>query len=274
MPSTVTVSSSTTRPATALPAAGRIGAAAERALLDRWHATGDESARTELVERFMPFVRRIATGFAGRGEPLEDLIQVGSVGLLNAIDRFDVSRGLRLTTFAAPNISGEIKRHFRDRSWAMRVPRSIQELYAAVSRLNGQFASEHGRSPTVMELARALETSEEQILEAVEAGRNYRAASLDAPASGEDDSPRGEALGVCDPGFAGVETRAELRSGLAALEDRERQIILLRYSAGLSQRDIADRVGLSQMHVSRLLRKAVAEMRAAMHVCAEQATGS
>src|SRR6185436_18982530 len=130
-----------------------MNAATERALLERWHAHGDESARAELVERLLPFVRRIALGYSGRGEPLDDLIQVGTIGLINAINRFDLDRGLRLTTFAAPNISGEIKRHFRDRSWAVHVPRAIQELHAKIGRETSRLGAKLGHAPTVMELA-------------------------------------------------------------------------------------------------------------------------
>jgi RNA polymerase sigma-B factor len=239
-----------------------MSAATERALLERWHLERDEAARAELVERLLPFVRRIAIGYAGRGEPLDDLIQVGSVGLVNAIDRFDLSRGLRLTTFAAPNISGEIKRHFRDRSWAVRVPRELQELHAKIGRVSTKLGATLGRSPTVMELAEELEVSEELILEAMDAGRNYRSASLDAPQSDDDERPAAEALGTTETGFESAEQRAVLERGLDALAERERQIVLLRFGKGLSQREIATQVGLSQMHVSRLLRRSIEEMRA------------
>ena len=238
-----------------------MSAATERALLERWHQRRRRAARTELVERLLPFVRRIAIGYAGRGEPLDDLIQVGSVGLVNAIDRFDLGRGLRLTTFAAPNISGEIKRHFRDRSWSVRVPRELQELHAKIGRATRRLGAQLGRGPTVMELADELDSTEELILEAMDAGRNYRSASLDAPQSDDDERPAAEALGMVETGFEGAEQRAVLERGLDALDERERQIVLLRYGKGLSQREIATHVGLSQMHVSRLLRRSIEDMR-------------
>ena len=243
---------------------GKLSAAEELALLRRWHERGDERARAELVERLLPFVRRIASGYVGRGEPLDDLVQVGSVGLVNAIDRFDLSRGLRLTTFAAPNISGEIKRHFRDRSWSIRVPRDLQELHARITRHSAEFSADAGRQPTVMELVAALGSTEEQILEAIDAGRNYRSASLDAHISDDDERPAGTAIGMADPGFECAEQRAVLETGLSVLSERERKIVLLRFASGLSQREIATQVGLSQMHVSRLLRKSIERMRLAL----------
>lgn len=239
----------------------------ERALLIRWRLHHDESARAELVERLMPFVHRIAQGFAGRGEALDDLAQVGAIGLINAIDRFDLERGGRLSTFAAPNISGEIKRHFRDRGWAVHVPRGLQELHAKIGVATTRISGELGRAPTVMELAQALESSEELILEAMNAGRNYRAASLDEPSSDDEDarSPA-SALGADDPGYETAEHRAVLKQGMRALTERERLILQLRYEQDLAQHEIAQQVGLSQMHVSRLLRRSVDDMRAVLDV--------
>ena len=233
----------------------------ERDLLRRWLDFGDERARTELVERLMPFVRRIAVGYAGRGEPLDDLVQVGALGLVNAIDRFDLSRGLRLTTFAAPNISGEIKRHFRDRSWAIRVPRDLQELHARITRTSSALESELGRAPTVMELSRELRASEEHVLEAMDAGRNYRTASLDATLRDDEIRSAADVCGTGDAAFEAAEQRAVIQPGLDALPERERAIVLMRFADDLSQREIASRVGLSQMHVSRLLRRSIQEMR-------------
>jgi len=238
-----------------------LGAADERRLLERVHLHGDRGARDELVERMLPFVRRIARGYAERGELLEDLVQVGAIGLVNAIDRFDLDRGLRLSTFAAPNISGEIKRHFRDRAWAVRTPRDLQELYASLRAEGERFAREHGgRSPTIAELCALTGRDEEHVLEALSAGRNFRAASLDA-APGDDGGTLGDALGDDDDGFDRAEERAMVERGLRALGERERRIILLRYAQGLSQREIAAMVGISQMHVSRLLRRSIDELR-------------
>ena len=234
----------------------------EDALLRRWHEHGDAAARDELVQGLMPFVRTIAAGFTGRGEPLDDLMQVGAVGLINAIDRFDSSRGLRLSTYAGPYISGEIKRHFRDRTWAIHVTRGIQELHAKVTRHIEAVTRDGGRSPTVMELARTLQATEEQILEALEAGRNYRAASLDASIDeGDEDTIAPRAPGVTDTGYARAEQRTDLESGLDALSERDRKIVLLRFAYGLTQSEIAAECGISQMHVSRLLRRSIATMQ-------------
>ena len=235
----------------------------ERALLERVHLHGDLQARSELVERLLPFVRRVARAYADRGEQLDDLIQVGAIGLVNAIDRFDLDRGLRLSTFAAPNISGEIKRHFRDRAWAVRTPRDLQELHARLRTGADVFSKEHGRAPTVGELCELTGHDEEHVLDAISAGRNFRAASLDAPRE-EDGGSLGDALGGEDHGFELAEDRATLDRGLRALGERERRIVLLRFVDGLSQREIAARVGVSQMHVSRLLRRSIDELRAAI----------
>ena len=242
-----------------------LGPAEERTLLERVHVHGDPAARAELVERLLPFVRRIARSYSGRGEPFDDLVQVGAIGLVNAIDRFDLKRGLRLSTFAAPNISGEIKRHFRDRAWAIRTPRDLQELHATIRATTDQFTEQHGRSPTVAELCRLTGRNEEQVLDAISAGRNFRAASLDAPVDDERGGATvGDRVGGDDHGFALADDRAALERGLAVLGTRERQIVLLRYVDELTQREIADRIGISQMHVSRLLRRSIEEMRGAM----------
>ena len=238
-----------------------LGAAEERVLLERVQ-NGDQGARDELVERMLPFVRRIARAYADRGELLEDLVQVGAIGLMNAIDRFDIDRGLRLSTFAGPNISGEIKRHFRDRAWAVRTPRDLQELYAVLRAETEAFSRAHGRSPTVRELCDLTGRAEEHVLDALTAGRNFRAASLDAPTTDEDGGSLGDTLGGHDDGFARVEDRATLDRGLRALDERARRILLLRFVQGLSQREIAAQVGVSQMHVSRLLRRSIDELRA------------
>ena len=260
------------RPVLTSPGSARpLGAAEERALLLRVHQHGDAAARSELVERLLPFVRRVARSYSGRGEPFEDLVQVGAIGLVNAIDRFDLDRGLRLSTFAAPNISGEIKRHFRDRAWALRTPRDLQELHALVRSNTSQFLERHGRSPTVAELCGLTGHNEEQILDAIAAGRNYSAVSLDAPREsgpdGADDGDGrslGERLGSDDRAFDHADDRDLLERSLSVLGARERQIVLLRYVDELTQREIAERVGVSQMHVSRLLRRSIDDMRAAL----------
>ena len=251
-------------PTTAEVTSRRMTADEERELLRRWRVEGDEQARALLVQRLLPFVRRIAQGFAGRGEPLDDLVQVGAIGLINAIDRFDMENGGRLTTFAAPNISGEIKRHFRDRGWAVRVPRSLQELHAKIRTATKRMSDDLGRSPTVMELAAALEATEEEILEAMDAGRNFRTASLDEPASADDEHRRRRRSARW---IRATRTPSIVRwcsRGCGRSTQREQRIMQLRYGGDLAQHEIAGEIGISQMQVSRLLRRSVEDMREAV----------
>ena len=230
----------------------------EQELLRRYHHDGDLSARQALVERMLPLVRTLARRYVNRGEPLDDLIQVGCVGLLKAVDRFDVSRDLRFSTFAVPTILGEIKRHFRDRAWSVRVSRGIQERNARVSRAVDRLSGRLGRSPTVEELAQATDSTVEQVLESLQGAQAYTTVPLElAPG---DDGETVEWLGREDPGYTRTEERLVLARGLDVLPAREREIVTLRFFAGLTQREIADRVGVSQMHVSRLLRRAIARM--------------
>ncbi len=208
----------------------------------------------------LPFVRHVARRYANRGESLEDLVQVGCIGLLKAVDRFDLARGVKLTTFAEPTISGEIKRHFRDRGWSVHMPRDLQELHAAIGRESPRLSGANGREPTAAELAERLQTSPERIVEALLAGRNYNASSLDAPdAAG---NSRISHLNADDAGFDRAEMMVLLRAGTRILPPRERRIVFLRYFDDLSQHEIARRVGMSQMHVSRLLRQSLERMRA------------
>jgi RNA polymerase sigma factor, sigma-70 family/RNA polymerase sigma-70 factor, sigma-B/F/G subfamily len=231
----------------------------EEELLRRYHLEGDTEARRLLIEQMMPLVRTLARRYVNRGESLEDLIQVGCVGLIKAVDRFDVSRELRFSTFAVPTILGEIKRHFRDRAWSIRVSRGIQELNAKVGREADRLSGVLGRSPTIEELGEATESSVEQVLEALQGAQAYNTVPLDEPVG--DDGEAAERCGAEDPNFAVAEQRVELARGLETLPERERSIILLRFFEGLTQREIADRVGISQMHVSRLLRRSVERMR-------------
>jgi RNA polymerase sigma-B factor len=232
-----------------------------RELLRRWHEEGDRAARDEVAELSLPLARSLARRYVGKGEPLEDLEQVASLGLLKAIDRFDVSRDVRFATFAVPTIAGELKRHFRDRGWMLRVPRDIQELSARVTRAREAFTREHGRSPTVSEVAAALGESDERVLDALRAADAYKMMSLDEPLAGTDGAGVLDAVGDLDDGFALAEHRAMLRTGLDVLAPREREILRLRYYEGLTQREIARAVGVSQMHVSRLIRRSVDSMR-------------
>ena len=237
------------------------GGASDRELLRRYHE-GDLEARQQLIEQYLPLVRSLARRYANRGEQLEDLVQVGSIGLIKAIDRFDVDRGVELTTYATPNILGEIKRHFRDKGWSIRVPRGLQELNVRLSHLLERLTVELERSPTIPELAEAAGVTEEEVLEALESGQAYTTVSLSAPGSGEEgELDPLEALGELDPEYEISESRAVLAPGLDALDERERRIIHLRFWEGLTQSQIAAQLGISQMHVSRLIRRALEKVR-------------
>src|SRR6476661_2576748 len=231
----------------------------DRDLLRRWRDNEDEGARLELVERTLPLAKTLARRYANKGEALDDLEQVAALGLVKAIERFDLDRDVRFTTFAVPTIAGEIKRHFRDRGWMIRVPRDVQELSARLTITRDRLTRELGRSPTVQELAQAAHAGIEQVLEALGAADAYRALSLDEPL-GEGIEAL-DAIGGNDDGFERVEQRQMLRSGLTHLPAREREILHLRFYEGLTQREIADRVGVSQMHVSRLIRRSLEALR-------------
>jgi RNA polymerase sigma-B factor len=239
------------------------------ALLRRWREEGDRAARTELAERMLPLARSLARRYVGKGEPLDDLEQVASVGLLKAIDRFDVSRNVRFATFAVPTIAGELRRHFRDRGWMLRVPRDLQELGARVARCREALTRDLGRSPTVAEVAVALDASVEQVLDAVRAGDTYRVMSLDEPLV--DGAGALDIIGGEDEGYELAEQRVLLRRGLDGLSAREREIVRLRYYEGLTQREIARAVGISQMHVSRLIRRSIDTLRDAIEPVARAA---
>jgi len=231
-------------------------------LLRRYHEHGDVEARQELIERHVDFVRRLAQRYARRGEQLEDLTQVGCVGLIKAIDRYDGGFGASLTTYAAPNVLGEIKRHFRDRGWSVRVPREIQELNVKLTKTVDELTTKLGRSPRVEELAQATHTTIEQVLEALESSSAYSALSLsEGPDTDEDGGGPMETLGEDDDAFEQSEARMTLATGIQHLPARERAILHLRFFEGLTQSEIADRVGISQMHVSRLIRTSLDRMR-------------
>jgi RNA polymerase sigma-B factor len=230
----------------------------EHELLRRWHQDRDENARRVLIERMMPLVRSLARRYANRGEPLDDLEQVGCVGLIKAVDRFDLERELRFSTFAVPTILGEIKRHFRDRAWSVRVSRGLQELSARVTREVDRLSTKLGRSPTIEDLAEATSATPEQVLEALQGAQAYSTVPLDEPL-GEDGEPVAR-IGDDDEGYIAAEQRIELARALSSLSERERRIVLLRFFAGLTQREIAERIGISQMHVSRLLRRSLERM--------------
>jgi len=236
----------------------------DQLLLKRYRQQGDFEARRLLIERYMPLVRSLARRYVYRGEQLDDLIQIGAIGLIKAIDRFDVERGVELTTYATPNIVGEIKRHFRDKIWAVRVPRGLQEMNALLAKRSSELTGSLGRSPSLGELAQAAGLREDQALEALQSGRAYASLSLSPGLSGDDEVDPLEALGVLEPAYERAEDRALLQPGLAVLDERERRIIDLRFFEGLTQSQIAERVGISQMHVSRLIRRALEKMRLAL----------
>jgi len=238
--------------------------ASDKALLRRYHEQGDLAAREQLIEQYMSLVRSLARRYSYRGEQLEDLVQIGAIGLIKAIDRFDVNRGVELTTYATPNIIGEIKRHFRDRGWAVRVPRGLQELNIQLSRLVEQLTVQHGRSPTIPELAKAAGVTDEEVLEALESGRAYSSLSLSVGSGGHDDDGELdplESLGTVEHQYEVSEDRAVLAPGFRVLDERERAILHLRFFEGLTQSQIAQQVGISQMHVSRLIRRSLEKIR-------------
>jgi RNA polymerase sigma-B factor len=235
----------------------------DKILLRRYHEDGDLQAREQLIEQYMSLVRSLARRYSYRGEQLEDLVQIGAIGLIKAIDRFDLERGVELTTYATPNIIGEIKRHFRDKGWSVRVPRGLQELNVQLSRLVEQLTVQFSRSPTIPELAKAAGVEEEEVLEALESGRAYTSLSLSVGGGGGDDDDLDplESLGTEEHQYEVSEDRAVLAPGFKALDERERKILQLRFFEGLTQSQIAQQVGISQMHVSRLIRRSLEKIR-------------
>ena len=238
---------------------------ADEELLDAYHFDRDPGAREELVKRFLPFARKLALRYVHSREPLDDLVQVASVGLLNAIERFEPGRGKKFTSFAAPTIMGELKRHFRDKGWTVHVPRDLQERALAVSRHTERLSARLGRSPTLEELSTTLDCTVEQVMEAIDAAHNYHPASLDAPVThdGEDRCALAETLGTEDGGFELAEHRQALADSWSTLSDVEREVLSLRLVHELTQREISQRIGCSQMHVSRLLRRSMLRLDAA-----------
>ena len=232
-----------------------------RELLRAYHESGDAFARDRLIEEHLPLVRALARRYASRGEPLDDLVQVGSIGLIKAIDRFQLDRGVELTTYAVPTIVGELKRHFRDKGWAVHVPRRLKELNLRLNQLVEELGATLGRSPTVPELAVAAGAEEEDVVEALEIGQAYTAISLSSGGGFDDDYDPIESLGSEEAGFAESENRLFLHPGVRVLDERERRILQLRFYDGLTQSQIAAEIGISQMHVSRLIRRALERVR-------------
>jgi RNA polymerase sigma-B factor len=225
-------------------------------------STRDPSLRDELIEEHLELVERLARRFTNRGEQLDDLVQVGSIGLIKAVDRFRPELGFDFAAYASATILGELKRHFRDRGWAVRATRRIQELYLELAPTVEALSQRLGRSPTVREIAAEIGATEDSVLEAMEAGLGYRSASLDAP-NAEGDTPASR-LGDEDRGFDLVDSRVTLLPELAALPERDRRIIKMRFVDDLSQSEIARELGISQMHVSRLLARSVAALHRAV----------
>jgi RNA polymerase sigma-B factor len=232
-------------------------------LLERAHG-GDHLAREQLVQRFLPLARQLARRYQRGGEALDDLVQVASLGLLKAIDRFDPTRTTAFSSFAVPTILGELKRHFRDKGWSVRVPRDLQELAVKLEPANEGLTREIGRVPTTAELAERLGVTVEQVLEAREAAGAYRAVSLDRPRDDDEDSGDiGAAFGVEDAGFSEAEDAATVQHLMRVLTEREREVLHLRFSEDLTQAEIGERIGVSQMHVSRIIRQAVTQLQRA-----------
>jgi RNA polymerase sigma-B factor len=221
--------------------------------------TRDENLRNQLVETHLGLAHHLARRFSNRGESYDDLVQVASIALVKSVDRFDPARGVEFSTFATRTIIGELKRHFRDKGWAIRAPRRIQELYLELGPAIETLSQELGRPPTVAQMAERTGASEEAVLEAIEAGQRYRTSSIDAPDRNE--GVVSDRLGGEDPGFGGAEDRMLLAISMADLPERERTILNLRFVEGLTQSEIAARVGLSQMHVSRLIAASLAQLR-------------
>src|SRR5215211_4821495 len=234
-----------------------------RRLLVRYHKHGDQNARERVIQQQLPLAEFLARKFAGRGEPLDDLIQVASVGLIKAVDRFDVDRKIEFSTYATPNILGEIKRYFRDKGWAMRVPRGLQELRQSAKEAIRNETVRTGRSPTLQELAERLDADVEGVAEALTLGRAYNTASLDAPVS--QDEPEGDTImdfqADDESPIEGLEDRILLQEAIEGLKGQQQEILKLRFNEGKTQTEIADHIGVSQMHVSRLLRRALEDLR-------------
>jgi RNA polymerase sigma-B factor len=240
------------------PARGAERASEDRALFERYLDRRDPVDREMLVERFLPLARQLARRYQRPEEPFDDLFQVACLGLVKAIDRFDLSRDVAFSSYAVPTILGEIKRYFRDRTWSVRVPRDLQELALRVDRKVSELSTDLRRAPTVPEIAEAVGIEEEDVLEALEASGAYRATSLSTPRGNEDEAGEtlGDTVGTSEEGFSLAEDRATL-----AVTPREREVLRLRFEEDLTQAEIGERIGVSQMQVSRIIRQSLARLR-------------
>jgi len=241
------------------PTATAARAARERDLLRRYHRHGDTTARDQLAEEMLPLARALAGRYAGRGEPLDDLVQVACVGIMKAIEGFDLGRDVRFSSYATPTVLGEIKRHFRDKTWAVRVPRGTQELQLQVAKARDELTNELGRSPTVIELARKIDAPFEDVLSTIQSADARRARSFDEPIG--EDATLADSIGITDPELGRAEIRVLIDGALDVLTPRDREILRLRFEEDLTQTEISHRIGVSQMQVSRLIRQALARLR-------------
>ncbi len=219
--------------------------------------------REQRILELMPLVRGLAARYARRGEPLDDLIQVGTIGLIKAVDRFDATRGVDLASFATPTILGEIRRHFRDRTWMVHVPRGLQEAHRTVNQALQELSTKLGRSPSIGEISTHTGLSMDEVLDAIAVGAAYQPMSLSRPASDEDDESMID-IAADEDGFGQAEARAILSDRISDLPEREQHILVLRFAQGLTQSEIAERVGISQMHVSRLISRALETLRSSV----------
>jgi RNA polymerase sigma-B factor len=235
----------------------------DRALFERYLDRRDPVDREMLVERFLPLARQLARRYQRPEEPFDDLFQVACLGLVKAIDRFDLSRDVAFSSYAVPTILGEIKRYFRDRTWSVRVPRDLQELALRVDRKVSELSTDLRRAPTVPEIAEAVGIEEEEVLEALEASGAYRATSLSTPRGNEDEAGEtlGDTVGTAEEGFGLAENRATLEQLMRAVTPREREVLRLRFEEDLTQAEIGERIGVSQMQVSRIIRQSIARLR-------------
>jgi RNA polymerase sigma-B factor len=236
-----------------------VRAAREQELLRRYHVSGDTRARDQLAEDMLPLARALAGRYAGRGEPMDDLVQVACVGIMKAIEGFDLGRDVRFSSYATPTVLGEIKRHFRDRTWAMRVPRGLQELQLEVAKKRDALTSELGRSPTVQELAGAVDAPFEEVLATIQSVGARRTRSLDEP-TGED-MTLADSIGGRDVELDRSEMRVLLGDAMGVLSTRDREVLRLRFEEDLTQTEISTRIGVSQMQISRIIRQSIAKLR-------------